>query len=181
MRGQEAASLRAGDIEIFSKRGRTCESYIAEIHVHLRNSKTDTHGSGVTQVVALGEEQIFGDIREVLPWVRERVLVGKAQWLFPFMPSTYRSQMRDIIKQIGADTPDLLYPLTVNPDDYGLHSWRKTGATIAAASGLNDFEIMQIGRGKSLEFTKYARVAATAAAERMRDAILRREFDRVVL
>jgi integrase len=179
-RRDEVASKQGGDFAVYTKTGTTgiC---VAHIHIHLRRSKTGRHGTGVMQIISLGEHMIYGDLREFLPYLEERLrMFGPVEWLFPYIAAAYRQRMRRIIIANADETLDLLAPEILDPDDYGLHSWRKTGAMLARRGGMNDYEIMQVGRWKSLEFTKYARVVPKRCADPLAELILKEELQRTL-
>jgi hypothetical protein len=87
---------------------------------------------------------VDGELRAFLTLVVERE--SPIDWLFPRTVCTYRAQMGALIELNAEESPQLLAPQLIVSSHYGLHSWRKTGATLAAAGGLSDDEIMEFGR-----------------------------------
>jgi hypothetical protein len=79
--------------------------------------------------------------------------------------------MGTLLIQIAEEQPDLILETQIDVEDYGLQSWRKMGAALYAAAGMHESEIMEYGRWKSLEFTKYARVRQHDATEHVRGAL----------
>jgi hypothetical protein len=167
MRGNEAANLRRSDITVIYG-GKPGERLVHEVVFKLRDSKTDIQGAGVAQLVKLDLGSHVGDVRELLPRLEG---LDQEDFVFPYSANVYRRRMRSLLKEIVEESPALIPGEKLDVEDYGLHSWRKLGATIAAAGGVNDYEIMQYGRWKSLEFTKYARVSQHDAAEHVRLAL----------
>jgi integrase len=166
MRGGEAANLHRSDITvIYAKQGD--ERVVKEMIFRIRDSKTDIDGDkAVSQMVKTDLAPHLSDIRELIPRLQKA-----DDFVFPNMPAQYRRRMRGLWIQIADEQPDLIPDTQIDVEDYGLHSWRKMGATLAAAAGMHDYEIMEYGRWKSLEFTKYAPVRQHDAAEHVRLAL----------
>jgi hypothetical protein len=110
----------------------------------------------------------LGDIPELISRLQK---LKTDDFVFPNTPAQYRRRMRSLLIQMAEQQPDLIPDTEIDVEDYGLHSWRKMGVTLTAFAGMPDYEIMEYGRWKSLEFTKCARVRQHDAAEHVRLAL----------
>jgi hypothetical protein len=154
MRGGEAANLHRSDITvIYDKQGE--DRVAKEMIFRLRLSKTDVDGDkAVSQMMKTDLAPHLGDIPELIP----RLKTLKADdFVFPHSADQYRRLMRTLLIEIADEHSDRIPDTRIDVEDYGLHSWREMRATLAVAAGMRDYNIMEYGRCKSLEFTKYAR------------------------
>jgi hypothetical protein len=66
----------------------------SEIHLYVRDSKTDIGGAGVVQMVKCTGAPHLGDVRELIPR-----LAGTApeEYIFPLTADVYRRRMRTVL------------------------------------------------------------------------------------
>ena len=119
------------------------------LSLHLRHSKTDHFGKGVT--IVMGQTDSFlCPVASVLSFIaRRRPSPGPL-----FMFEDGHPLSRDVF--IGA-VKKALTQAGINTSQYSGHSFRIGAATAAAKAGIGDAVIQQLGRWKSSAYTRYIR------------------------
>lgn len=134
------------------------------VHLTLRQSKTDIFGAGVT--IHLGRTgDTLCPVAALLAYLARRPPTPGPLFLLqsgqPLSKQALVSSIRQTLTSVGIDaTP------------FNGHSFRIGAATTAAAAGLPDSTIQQLGRWRSSAFTRYLRPPVQAIAASSRHLLL---------
>ncbi|XP_054843732.1 integrase/recombinase xerD homolog [Eublepharis macularius] len=120
------------------------------VSINIRRSKTDQRGRGVTLVLRAAQPgavcpvRAVGDYIDIRPPLRGPFLIHRD--LSPLTRYQFAALLRSCLEAAG-----------LPPLQFSTHSFRIGAATVAASIGMQDRDIMALGRWRSRAFRAYIR------------------------
>ena len=150
LRISELMCLRKRDIRINIDEGR--------MELYIRRSKTDQFGAGEsTFVFKTGEPSSPWSYLDILDDIGDDdLIVGQTK------ERTLRSRLKRLLQVIGVK----------ETGKYSFHSFRRGGAHLASAMGVNDCVIKAHGRWRSEAYLRYVSVDKRMAGRTVADALM---------
>ena len=127
-----------------------------QLQIHLKRSKTDQLGEGMTVCVGKTGEDLC-PVAATLSWMVRRGNSGGP--LFHYADGSPLTQQRFVVEVRKA-----LQSIGEDPQRYGGHSFRCGAATIAAEQGIGDATIKLLGRWRSSAYQRYIKITPTSLA-----------------
>jgi hypothetical protein len=150
LRGNDALTLTASRIiTFFSSDG------VQLTQIVLPFGKCDAQAAGQTSVkVTAPGDSSYLQFKDTVP--EPAAIFNEAGAAGSTVLDHFRQLLKEILRELGVAEEDLVF--------YGLHSFRRTGATMASRAGVPDRFIRAFGRWRSFTFARYTEITAEEAA-----------------